>query len=179
MDVTRALEVAEEQGFSIAKPLDVRLLEFRQDIRDMCNPEACHEGYGKSWSCPPALPELDEMRELAKEYSQGIVVQTVGTLEDEFDFMGIMETAKAHAKAFTPFAEQMRAETNGQALPLGAGSCSVCESCTYPDKACRYPDKMITSMEASGLFVTQVCEDNKLKYNHGKNTIAFTSCCLF
>jgi predicted metal-binding protein len=73
----------------------------------------------------------------------------------------------------------MLEDTDAHALPLGAGACSLCATCTYPNEPCSFPERMITSMEASGLLVSDVCAANGLAYNHGKNTIAFTSCCLF
>jgi predicted metal-binding protein len=63
-------------------------------------------------------------------------------------------------------------------LALGAGKCEICETCTFPDKPCRFPDRMETSMEASGLLVSKVCTDNGLEYNYGTNKMAFTSCFL-
>ncbi|MDR1217403.1 MAG: DUF2284 domain-containing protein [Oscillospiraceae bacterium] len=50
--------------------------------------------------------------------------------------------------------------------------------CVYPDAPCRFPDKLAYSMEACGLFVSRVCTDNGLKYNHGKDTICYTACFL-
>lgn len=203
MDIERASVLARESGFEIVGALDVAALNFRQDVRDMCTPQMCPQGYGRSWSCPPAVPALETMRSEAASYAQGIIVQTVGKLEDSFDFETIVETTKVHAKAFMKLADKLTEELdNGldgsdadcasncdhcgglnhsatKMLPLGAGACPRCATCTYPDSACCMPDKMITSMEASGLLVNQVCEENGLLYNHGEKTIAFTSCCLF
>ena len=61
---------------------------------------------------------------------------------------------------------------------MGVGACSLCEECTYPDAPCRFPDRMATSMEACGLFVSKVCTDNGLAYNYGQGNMAFTSCFL-
>lgn len=179
MDAERAQVIAEECGFEITAPLDVDNLKFREEVRNMCNAQQCPTGYDKCWSCPPALPELDEFEAEAKKYTQGIVLQTVGNMEDEFDFETIEETNKKHMERFTCLADRMREEMQGKMFPLGAGACPYCKTCTYPDKPCRYPDKKMISMEAAGLLVGEVCTDNGLKYNHGKNTIAFTSCCLF
>jgi len=179
MDNEKAKTIARESGFEHVGSLDVGGLEFRQDIRDMCNPEACTQGYGKSWSCPPEAPPLEELRDKAEKYRQGIIVQTIGQLEDSFDFAGIMEAGGRHMKAFNRLADVLFDETGGQMLPLGAGPCSLCSECTYPDSSCRLPDRRITSMEASGLFVSQVCKANSLEYNNGENTMTFTSCCLY
>ena len=64
------------------------------------------------------------------------------------------------------------------ALILGAGGCRICKKCAYPE-SCRFPEKAISSMEAYGLFVTQVCRDNNIKYYYGPKTITYTGCVLF
>ena len=65
-----------------------------------------------------------------------------------------------------------------KALAIGAGSCTQCKQCTYPDKPCRFPEKKIISMEACGMLVLEVCKDNHLGYYYGPNSIAYTSCFL-
>ncbi|MDR0489663.1 MAG: DUF2284 domain-containing protein [Oscillospiraceae bacterium] len=165
-----------ECGFTHCAPLTVSTLEFMQDVRDMCNEKQC-DRYGKSWSCPPACPSLEEMRENVLSYSGGILVQTVGDLEDSYDWEGIMDAGKRHKENFGRMREAL--ESGDQPiLAMGAGACNLCQSCTYPDAPCRFPDKMAASMEASGLFVSKVCTDNGLNYNYGPNKIAFTSCYL-
>ena len=61
---------------------------------------------------------------------------------------------------------------------LGAGGCKVCASCAHPEP-CRFPEKAHSSMEAYGLFVTQVCRDNNAAYYHGPRTITYSACVLF
>jgi predicted metal-binding protein len=63
-------------------------------------------------------------------------------------------------------------------LSLGSGGCRRCKKCTYPDAPCRFPEKKFASMEAYGMLVTQVCQDNGLDYYYGKGTITYTSCFL-
>jgi len=169
-------KTAKENGFTHYAELDISTLEFMQEIRDMCNPEQCRN-YNKSWSCPPACASLAEMRERVKAYKIGILVQTVGELEDSLDWDGIMETGAKHKENFGNMRSELR-KKHPSLLAMGAGECKICETCTYPDSPCRYPDKMEISMEACGLFVSKVCTDNNLKYNHGPDTIAFTSCFL-
>jgi len=169
-------KTAKENGFTHYAQLDISTLEFLQEIRDMCNPEQCRS-YNKSWSCPPACASLEEMRERVRAYKTGILVQTVGDLEDSMDWDGIMETGAQHKENFGKMRKEL-IEKFPALLAMGAGECKICELCTYPDNPCRYPEKMEISMEACGLFVSKVCTDNNLKYNHGPDTIAFTSCFL-
>jgi len=169
-------ELANVCGFTHYAPLDISTLDFMQEIRDMCNADQCRN-YNTSWSCPPACPSLDEMRERIKNYNSGILVQTVGELEDSMDWEGIMETGGQHKINFGKMREALRKEQTNS-LAMGAGRCELCETCTYPDNPCRFPDKIEVSMEASGLFVSKVCTANNLAYNYGPEKMAFTSCFL-
>lgn len=63
--------------------------------------------------------------------------------------------------------------------PLEAGCCTICAKCTYPDKPCRYPSKRLSSMEAFGLFVSDICARSGLGYNYGTRTMTYTSCLLY
>jgi len=176
IDFEELAKTAKESGFTHFAQLDISTLEFLQEIRDMCNPNQCRN-YNKSWSCPPACAPLEEIRERANSYTDGILVQTVGELEDDLDWDGIMETGALHKENFGKMREEL-SKKYPDLLAMGAGECKVCETCTYPDEPCRFPDKMEVSMEASGLFVSKVCTDNDLKYNYGSEKIAFTSCFL-
>jgi predicted metal-binding protein len=100
----------------------------------------------------------------------------VGELEDEFDGEGMMETQQLHKERF---AELCAALSQTDTLKLGAGCCTLCRDCTYPQAPCRFPEKRISSMEAYGIVVAEVCKANDLPYYYGKNTIAYTSCVLF
>ena len=168
--------VASESGFSHSSPLNVSTLEFLQDVRDMCNAKQC-DRYNTSWSCPPACASLEEMRKRVESYSGGLLVQTVGDLEDSYDWEGIMDAGKRHKENFGRMWDALAGE-NDSVLAMGAGACMICEKCTYPDNPCRFPDRMAASMEACGLFVSKVCTDNGLAYNYGQDKIAFTSCFL-
>jgi len=169
-------EMAKESGFTNSAPLNVSTLEFMQEVRDMCNAKQCNR-YGTSWSCPPACASLEEMREKVLSYAGGILVQTVGELEDSYDWEGIMAAGASHKDNFGRLWALLEKEYPS-VLAMGAGACMICETCTYPEQPCRFPDRMAASMEACGLFVSKVCTDNGLAYNYGQDKIAFTSCFL-
>jgi len=176
MDFTQLIAMAKDAGFEDAGALDVSKLEFLQEVRDMCASDKCHN-YGRSWSCPPAAPSLEEMRDKVKQFKDGLLVQTVGQLEDNLDFEEMMASAKRHSERVTALWHTLRAEFP-DLYPMGAGGCSKCEKCTYPDEPCRFPDELMYSMEACGLVVSRVATDNGMKYNHGKDTICYSSCFL-
>ena len=111
------------------------------------------------------------------KYKTGIIVQSVQELEDSFDFEGLAELGERHKTNFQTLMKKLR-ELYPDMLPLGTGGCSTCKECTYPDAPCRFPDRLSYSMEGFGLFVSQVCKDNGLEYNHGPNTMTYSACFL-
>lgn len=168
--------LAKEAGFTYAAALAMDSLVFRAEVRAMCAEDRC-KNYGKSWSCPPAAGSLERARERAGAYQRGIIVQTAGPLTDSFDMDGTAAMMEVHRKNFDTLVRQVR-RFYPDCLPMGAGTCKVCRSCTYPGRPCRHPDRMFVSMEAYGLLVSDVAVRSGLKYNYGENTMCFTSCIL-
>ncbi|MHB1153934.1 MAG: DUF2284 domain-containing protein [Eubacteriales bacterium] len=163
-------------GFSQAGELNIKALEFMPEVRDMCSADKCHS-YNKNWRCPPACGTIEDAAKHASEYSYGILVQTIGHMEDEYDYETIKETGERHKDNFDILVDKLKNEFD-DILPMGAGTCTICETCSYPDAPCRYPEKSISSMEAYGLWVSRVCELSHLPYYNGKDTITYTSCYL-
>lgn len=173
----KELEVIGKQtGFSHIAPLDCSTIQLLPEVRQMCANNTCHM-YGKNWSCPPGCGTLEECEARVRQYTYGILVQTVGNLEDSMDVETMMETEAEHKEHFFALEEQLRPKYPAM-LPIGAGCCTRCKECTYPDNPCRFPNKTFASMEAYGMLVTQVCQDNNLTYYYGPCTITYTSCFL-
>lgn len=170
--IRRALDA----GFSYAAELDCATLDLLQEVRDMCSVNSCGM-YGKNLACPPACGSLEECRALVKRYYGGIIVQTVGDVEDSLDFEGMMEAEEKHRRQFYAMAEELRKEYP-DVLPLGSGCCMICKECAGPDGPCRFPEKRISSLEAFGVLVNDLCSRNGLKYYYGPQKIAYTACFL-
>lgn len=176
IDFDELRKQGEAMGFSHVAILDCDTIQLMQEVRDMCAADKCHQ-YNKNWACPPGCGSLDECEKKVRNYKKGIIVQTVGELEDPMDGEGMMDAEAKHKETFNAFSEYVF-EHFDKPLPIGAGCCSKCKSCTYPDSPCRFPDKATSSMEAYGMLVSQVCKDNNLPYYYGNCTIAYTSCYL-
>lgn len=168
--------IAKECGFDAVGPLDPKKLQFLPEVRDMCAADKC-QNYNRSWSCPPACGTLEENKERCQQYSCGILVQTIARMEDEYDIETMANAPKINSENFRKLTDRFY-EMGLDMLPMGAGGCTRCEKCTYPDAPCRFPEKLHPSMEASGLLVSQVCIDNDMPYYYGPNTIAYTGCIL-
>lgn len=169
-------ELAGEIGFTSSGPLDMDALEFRPEVREMCAADKCRS-YGRTWSCPPAVGSLENAAARCSRYSRGIIVQTTGKMDNDFDMRSIGNTSRLHRKNFDTFVRQVRQLFPG-CMPMGAGACTLCSRCTYPDRPCRHPGRMFPSMEAYGLVINDVCRKSGLEYNYGPQTMTFTSCIL-
>ena len=175
-DMKMLLRMAEEAGFTHAAPLDPATIELKEEVRAMCADNSCGQ-YEKRWSCPPGCGTLEACGERIAGYRAGILVQTVGELEDSMDVEAMMEAEAAHKASFQKLYADLRGIFSDM-LALGAGCCTQCGACSYPDAPCRFPEKMVSSMEAYGMLVLDVCRRNDLKYYYGPGTIAYTSCFL-
>ncbi|WP_347565023.1 DUF2284 domain-containing protein [Lactonifactor sp. BIOML-A7] len=163
-------------GFTHTGPLDCHTIRLLPEVREMCAANKCHQ-YNKNWTCPPGCGSLEECEGKVRKYQKGLIVQTVGELEDNMDGEGMMETEARHKEAFLRLMEDLKKDYP-DLLAIGAGCCTRCKTCTYPDAPCRFPDKKVSSMEAYGMLVSQICKDNSLPYYYGDCTIAYTSCFL-
>ena len=163
-------------GFTCAVPVDVSTLIPNEEIRQMCAADKCR-AYGKNWTCPPHCGTVEQCAEEIRGYARGILVQTAGKTEKTIDTKAYRRTEERHLAQFHNLCNQLR-KTHPAALCLGSGGCRICKTCAWPEK-CRFPEKACSSMEAYGLFVTQVCRDNDLSYHHGERTVTYTACILF
>lgn len=170
------VDAATAFGFSHAGLLRVDTLRLRPEVRDMCNADKCRR-YNKSWMCPPACGTLEENYEKIKPYTEGLLVQTTGVLDDDFDYETMEAAGKKQKELFMAFRRELAAAFES-VLALTSGSCDLCEACTYPDAPCLHPGEAVPSIEAIGLVVSDVCTDNGLPYYYGPGTITYTGCYL-
>lgn len=176
MDRKRWIEEALSLGFDYAVPLAAETLIPMAQVRQMCAADRCG-AFGKNWTCPPHIGDLETCAARLGNYNGGLLLQTVGKTEKVIDTKAYRRTEQTHLRQFYALAEKIRA-VYPQALCLGAGGCRVCQRCAWPEP-CRFPEKACPSMEGYGLFVTQVCRDNGLAYHHGDRTVTYTACILF
>lgn len=168
------IRLGKEAGFTEIVPLRAEILRPDPEVRKMC--EGC-SACNARWSCPPGCGTPEQCRERILRYREGILVQTVRELEDELDGEGMMDAEALHKENFRRLQALLLPRYPGL-LALGTGGCRICQSCTYPDAPCRFPERMVSSMEAYGLLVLQVCRDSGLRYYCGSKAIAYTGCFL-
>lgn len=176
MQVQQWIELARASGFTEVSPLDTATLRPMEMVRSACSADRCRS-YAKNWSCPPFCGSLAQCARQLQQYPRGLLLQTVGKLEKTIDTKGYARIEAEHRQRFYGFCDQLR-KVYPHALCLGSGVCRVCTCCAWPEP-CRFPEQRICSMEAYGLFVTQVCRDNQCAYHHGERTVTYTACVLF
>lgn len=176
MDLQKLEALAKQIGFSHCGSVNMDALVPNPEVRKMCAAGRCMM-YGKTWSCPPAFGPVEDSYRLLGQYSEGLLLQTTGQMADDFDLDTIRETEIIHKKKFETIARQAKI-LEPDCLPMSAGACTRCKKCTYPDRPCRFPDKVFPSMEARGLLVGEVCRASGMEYNYGPQTITYTACIL-
>ena len=170
------LELAADCGFDHAGMLNVPALRFEPAVREMCAADRCRS-YGKCWTCPPYCGALEDFAARAARYHRGIIVQSTGQMEDDYDFETMMDTETLQHQRFRDLTAKVR-EAYPDCMPLSAGACRICKTCACPDEPCRFPELAVPSMEASGLNVSATCADSGVLYYYGPRTITFTCCIL-
>ena len=178
MTMEEWIAYAKSLSFAEVAPIDPRVLEPKAAVREMCAADKCH-AYGKNWTCPPECGDLETCAKRIRERTKGILVQSVGQLEDSFDIEGMMDLEREHNERFHALADRLHS-VQKTALCLGTGGCRICGkgNCAYP-APCRFPDRACASMEGYGLLVSDACAAAGIPYYHGPNTLAYTACVLF
>lgn len=174
--LSRCVEAARAQGFETVVVLDMNTLKSKPEVRDMCSVNKC-ASYGKKWGCPPGCGTIEQCQEMMGRFTMGVLIQTVGQLEDNWDFEGIARTGGTHKDRFDGLCDTMRSWEE-KILPMSAGGCELCQPCAYPEP-CRHPDRISYSVSAFGLLVNELCKDNGVTYYYGSDKMAFTGLILF
>ena len=68
---------------------------------------------------------------------------------------------------------------NADVLKLGAGCCTVCKTCAYPDAPCRFPEKMHPCVESHGINILPIIEELGLTFQYGENVVTWFSLLLY
>jgi predicted metal-binding protein len=148
-------------------------IEFSPELYKTCAANACGK-YNKCWTCPPAVGPLEAQKEKIMAFSSAFVFTTKSDLDDSFDYEGMMRAKEKHDR----LTFEMHERFGGDNPVFGAGSCSICETCAYPEP-CRFPEKKISSIEAAGINVTELSRLGGLRYNNGEKTVTYFSMILF
>jgi len=152
-------------------------INFRDDIRKICEENSCHF-YGKSWACPPSVGTLEECRNRMLGYENMLVFTGKYDMEGQFDFEGWGRSMREFKELVWKFDEELKDVLSDYML-LWSEGCGVCKKCSYPDEPCRFPEKMHHSLEGYGIWVSELAKLAEIKYNNGPNTITYFGALLY
>ena len=178
-DIFRLLEEnARMAGASKTALIKTEEIVFDSHFRQMCESNSCGI-YGRSHSCPPAIGEANDLIDNVKSYRYAFIYQTVSTIEDSFDIEGMGQARLAIFSIASKLSEITR-NVGINALHLSAGACSICERCTKIDGLpCRFPNLMISSLEAHCIDVTSLARASDMRYTNGDNTVTYFGAVFF
>jgi predicted metal-binding protein len=173
----KIIEQVEKSGifqYGLTKPSEIN---YREEIQEICRGNSCRQ-YGKTWACPPAVGTVEDCRNRCVQYTTILVFTGKFMIEDSYDFDGMMramlefkQIARNLDLALKPYLKKY--------LVLSNESCSICNSCTYPDGPCRFPEQLHHSIEGYGILVSELAKQAGVNYNNGDNSITYFGALLF
>jgi len=180
LNANELVKIALESDAANAAILDTESIQFHEDFRKACEKNFCRK-YDTNWMGPPAIGPIQDLRQKAVRYQQGLLFQTVHTVASNFDMKGMLAAAKIHEKVFRTLLAGIRKEfPEEEILPLNAGCCSLCEECGYvTQEPCRHPDQAVSSVEAYGMNVIALQKSAGLPYYKGKESVIYVGLILF
>lgn len=170
-------QLATESGMYQYGWVNPQTLTFHEEVRGICASNGCGL-YGTNWACPPACGSLEECETACKQYQHMLIFTNVYQLEDSFDFEGMTDGMKDFKKRLEQFHEKLKPLLTDY-LILGNEGCHRCETCTYPDAPCRFPDKLYPTVEGYGFIVNELAQAAGIAYNNGPNTVTYFGAVLF
>ena len=153
-----------------------RALVFSAEFRAICETGTCGK-YNRCYMCPPNIGSLEYLKQKIEEFNTVLVYQTVGCLEDSFDFEGMMRAKAIHSRLCRQVTHLVR-ESGAAFFHLGPGGC-LCDTCAkQTGEPCRFPGEALPSLEGCGISVSELASAAGLNYINGPNTVTYFSALL-
>ena len=173
------VDIALEAGADNAAVIPAERIVTDELFRKLCEDNVCGN-YGKCWMCPPDAGEIHELMARVKSFRYALVYQSIGQLEDSYDFEGMAEAGARHGRLVMQVRDATAAMGFPRLMNLGAGGCPVCAVCAKKTgEPCRFPDKALSSLETCGINVSELAKAAGMKYINGQNTVTYFGAALF
>ncbi|MCL2772881.1 MAG: DUF2284 domain-containing protein [Oscillospiraceae bacterium] len=163
-------------GISAAAVFPVGDITFDPIFRDMCKQNLCGN-YSRNYMCPPSVGEFDDLKNEVLSYKNVILIQTIYSLEDSYDFEGMEEGGKVHGENMNKTLDYIKEHISFENIKvLGVGGCKLCPKCgIIENRPCPFPDKANSSVEGYCMNVAQMTNSHGLKYINGENTVSYVA----
>ena len=172
-------EAALQAGAAKAVVIPQAQIVLNAEFRSVCESNQCG-AYGRCWVCPPHIGEIHELMAKVRAFPKALWYQSVGTIEDSFDFEGMMAAGRDHALLGQRIQAAAEELITGEFLHLSCGGCHLCETCAKrTGDPCRHPALALPAMEGYGIDVYNTTRSSALKYINGTNTVTYFGLILF
>lgn len=137
-------------------PVPSPTLRTISECRGRCESNVCG-AYGMTWACPPGSAMPDECIEILSRYEDAVLITRTYHVDPR-------DRASAEAVAMQ-FQDDCRKaavalkEEGADIFMMADGKCGYCESCTYPDAKCRYPDMLVPSISGFGIVMSDYVKE--------------------
>ena len=151
-------------------------LVFADRVRYICEHEC--PMYNTTWACPPAVGTIEECREKALSFRDGLMIATITEVSDIANIQETLSTRAPHEAITREILELVRQQAS-RTLTLSTEACAHCRQCTYPCAPCRHPERMFPCVESYCILVTDLAEKHGIDFLAGTNLVTWFSLILF
>ena len=121
---------------------------FSDFVRFLCR--SCKR-YNTKHTCPPLISSVDDYRELLPSFEFATLIYEKFYVHDCWDW-----EKQGRESSLIIFNELKAEQLTKPAIAFGAGSCKLCSKCDYE---CRFPERAIIPIEATGIDVIKLFKD--------------------
>ena len=143
-------------------------IDFSYRVRWICEKEC--DRFQSTWACPPAVGSVEECRHRCLAYKECFLFSTIAEGSDVINFEEMLSTRREHENITAAIEQFIKSQGTG-CMALSTESCDICETCTYPDAPCRFPEKMHPCVESHGIIVSELAEKYNLDFTLSPNQI--------
>lgn len=154
---------------------DYGQIPFSDKVIHICRSDCPR--YGHCWACPPAVGDIHDCMERTSAFKRFCLFSTVAEVSDSNNLAACLPAKKAHEALSRQIRAELR-QTLPEHLMLSTG-CSICDTCTYPDGPCRFPEERLSSMESHGIVLVNLIEAMGMCADYGNDMVVYFTMILY
>jgi predicted metal-binding protein len=149
-------------------------LQFDYKVEEQC--KSCKR-YGKVATCPPHIRDGDYYGKLLPSYKSCNIYYKQFKIDNTENWK---ELGRKSSLILSKFLLQKRNQLVNEGhyfvVAFGAGSCKLCKECIIP---CRFPDKSLIPLEATGLNIVKMMNNFGITIKHPVETYFYRVGAIF
>jgi predicted metal-binding protein len=147
----RLLDKGAEYGLTAIFPFSIDKIVVAEWVRLKCH-YGCSR-FDSNWTCPPATPGPDKVREILDEYKLALLLVGTKNCADFYLNNGRKRISQVRCWKGTVSLERLLfLEGYYKAFSLVGECCALCKECAYPEN-CRFPQEKRPSVESFSIDV--------------------------